>query len=137
MEHTFYHSLLRVASLTVALVLLFESGLLIPETRELAQGTHQYLASAVSMQAAVAPNELNQLTADLTLQKQQLAEREAAIAERELALGLNTGDSGSSDTSTFILSIILFILLLLILLNYTLDFLRQTKTTTSVVTTTT
>lgn len=127
MEHTFYHSLLRISSLTLAFVLIFESGVLSSHTKELAQGTHEYLANAISMQATVAPTDLNQMTAELTAQKNQLAEREAALAERELAIGLSAETNDSSETTTLILSIILFILLVLILLNYTLDYLRLTR----------
>ena len=126
MQRTYYHSILRIASLTCALVLLFDSGLVNPVTKELSRNTRQYLAQAVSMNASVTPNELNQLTAELTAQKKDLAEREAALKEREIAVNLNQSNTAAgSSTSTFILSIILFILLVLIVLNYVLDYLRR------------
>lgn len=129
MQATFYHSLLRISSLTLALVLLFDSGIVTPFTKELSDNTGSYLASAIGMSASVTPTELNSITADLTAQQQRLNEREAALSEREIAVGLNAGSTnaaGGLDLSTFILSVILFILLVLILLNYLLDYLRRT-----------
>lgn len=130
MQHSIYHSVLRIASLVVAVVLLFESGLLAPTTKLLADNARQYLANAVGINASVTPNELNQLTAELTAQKHDLDRREASLSEREIAVGLNS-EGGSSVLSTFVLSLVLFILLVLILLNYTLDYLRQTRTNQS------
>lgn len=131
MQHSLYHSVLRIASLTVAFVLLFESGLLTPATKVLSDNARLYLATAVGINATVTPNELNQLTAELTAQKSALDRREAALSEREIAVGLSAGES-SNPLSTFVLSAILFILLVLILLNYTLDYLRQTRTNQSI-----
>jgi len=132
MQQTFYHSLLRVSSLTVALVLVFQSGLISPATHDLSVSTQNYLASAIGIQASVTPNELNQLTAELTAQKRNLDEREAALGEREISVGLNSNTSDS--LTTFVLSAILFLLLLLILLNYVLDYLRQNKSNQTLVT---
>lgn len=123
MQHSFYHSLLRVSSLSIAFVLLFESGLINPLTRELSENTHEYLASAIGVNATVSPNELNQLTAELTAQKQRLNEQEAALA-RQIDVNLNRGSESSNDTTVYILSAILFVLLVLIVLNYTLDYVR-------------
>lgn len=127
MKDSLYHRLLRVSSLTLALVLLFESGLLSPFTKELSEQTHEYLSAAIGVGAGVAPTELNQMTAELTIKRKELAEREAAIQKREIAVSLNTGDtsSGSSDRAVYILSVILFILLVLITINYALDFMRR------------
>ena len=72
------------------------------------------------------PNDLNQITAELTAQKQSLADREASLSEREIAVGLNTGKK-DSDFTTFILSAVLFIMLVLILLNYVLDYMRHSR----------
>lgn len=128
MEHSLYHSLLRIAALSVAVVLAFDSGVLLPVTQELSHNAQQYVASAVGVNASVTPNEVNQLTADLTARQQELARREAQLQEREIAVGLNTdGDGDQTNLSTYFLSAILFILLVLILLNYLLDFLRQTR----------
>jgi len=127
MQQSYYHSILRVAALTVALVLLFDSGLISQSTKELSDNAQNYLASAIGIQASVFPSDINQLTADLTAQKRQLDEREAALSEREISVGLSTKSGEPSDTSTYILSTILFILLVLILLNYVLDYMRQSR----------
>lgn len=118
-----YHRVIRVMAVVTALVLLFESGLVHQSTAYLALNTHSYLAQAVGMSVAVDPNELNLLTAELTKQQRDLALREAAIAEREIEIGLASGKN-PNETSTYVLAGILFILLVLIVLNYTLDYLR-------------
>ena len=127
MKDSLYHSLLRVTSLTVALVLLFESGLMNPVTKEMSQVAHQYLMGAVGATASVAPTELNQMTAKLTQMERDLQTREAALKEREIAVDVNTAQepSENSDVAIYILSVILFILLVLIVLNYFLDYLRR------------
>lgn len=128
LQNSAYHSLLRIASLSLALVLLFESGVISHSTKQLSDNARYYVANAIGVQATVTPTELNQLTAELSAQKQDLREREAALRERELALGLNAGgETSESTTSTFILSSILFILLVLIIINYILDYLRSPK----------
>lgn len=118
-----YHRVLRVAAVVAALLLLFESGLVHQSTAYLALNTHYYLAQAVGMSAGVEPNELNSLTAELTKQQRDLAAREAAISEREIEIGLASGQN-PNETSTYVLASILFILLVLIVLNYTLDYIR-------------
>lgn len=123
LEFTTYHKLLRVSSLTFAVVLSFQSGLFSGVTAELAQNTQQYLASAVGIYAGVAPTDLNQITAGLTERELALATREDAIAAREIDIGLQPGGI-SQSTTTFMLATVLFILLVLILLNYALDYIR-------------
>lgn len=122
-----YHSFLRITALTLALVLLFDSGLLLPVTKQLSQNAQQYVAQSVGVNATVSPNELNQLTAELTAQKNALNEREANIREREIAVGLNTEGGVGTNASTYILSAILFLLLVLILLNYLQDYVRSRR----------
>lgn len=121
-KQSMYHRVLRVSALTCALVLLFESGLISNSTAILSQNTHQYLANAVGVGASIEPTELNTLTAELTSQKLALQQREEALREREIDVGL--AENGQQDKMVYILSGILFILLVLIILNYTLDFLR-------------
>lgn len=120
-----YHILLRTSALTLAFVLLFQSGLLAPVTHELANNAGSYVASTVGMSAAVAPNEHNTITAELTRLRTDLEARERVIAERELEIGLASG--ADRDYSTFILSAILFLFLVLIILNYVLDYLRERR----------
>ena len=122
-KNTTYHRILRVSALVFAMVLIFESGLLVKSTQTLAINTHQYLAGAVGMSASVQPTELNQYTAALTQKERELQEREAALAQREISVGLST-ETSDNATATYVLSSILFILLVLILLNYALDYLR-------------
>lgn len=122
-----YHKTLRICALTAALLLLFVSGVINDATTELADITTNQLANAVGVSVGVAPTELNTLTAEFSTWQRELATREAAVREREIAVGLNTANSGQSnrDWSTFILATILFILLLLIVLNYALDYMRR------------
>ena len=123
---TGYHIVLRTSALAVALMLLFDSGLLSGVTKELSQNTQTYVANVISVGAAVQPTELNMLTAEISMRNQELDAREAALAEREIAVGLNSAAAGSStDLSTYLLSIVLFILTVLIVLNYALDFTRR------------
>lgn len=123
LELTTYHKILRILVVVGACVLVFQSGLIIPQTAELAGVTQRQVASVVGMNARVEPTELNQYTAALTAKERELAEREAAITEREISLS-RQGVSSSDSYSTFILSAILFIFLVLLVLNYTLDYLR-------------
>ncbi len=119
-----YHRILRISALVCAVVLIFESGLLVESSQKLAQNTHLYLANAVGMSAGVAPTELNQYTAQLTQKERELNAREAALTEREIDVTLSTQTGQGNDTATYLLASILFILLVLILLNYTLDYVR-------------
>ncbi|MFN3692840.1 MAG: hypothetical protein ACK4SL_01915 [Candidatus Paceibacteria bacterium] len=121
-----YHSLLRIASAVVAVMLVFESGLFSPVTARLADRTELYLANAVGVSVGVAPTELNQMTAALTARERELDERELALSEREIEVGINKGGSiAGLDSGTFVLATILFILLVLIILNYALDYARS------------
>lgn len=123
---SWYHSSLRVAAVLLAATLAFESGLFAAVTADLARETRHYLANAVGVQASVEPNELNEITAALTEQRQDLEAREAALEQREIAVDLN-GDGApvqSGDRATYIMSALLFILLVLIVLNYALDYAR-------------
>ena len=116
-----YHSALRVLSAVCALLLVFDSGLLVDGTAKLSLDAQNYLANAVGVKVGVAENEVNTLTARITELETELARK-----EREIAVNLNSVNGGNSfDTSTFVLSTILFILLLLIVLNYILDFIRS------------
>jgi len=120
LEHSLYHSFLKIALVVFAFVLVFDSGLALPATERLSSLTQQHLASVVGVTVGVAPNELNQLTARITELETELQAKERLIA---INLRDNTTEGGL-DVSTFILSIILFILLVLIVLNYALDYLR-------------
>ena len=124
LEDTMYHRVIRTSALVCALVLLFESGIISQSTARLAQNTNQYLANAVGVGAGVEPTELNTLTAELTSQKKKLGDREAAIREREIEVGLASGEV-PGQTTTYVLAGVLFILLILIVLNYILDYLRS------------
>lgn len=120
-EHTLYHSMLRIAVCVIALALVFDSGLIVAATANISNNTQLYLANAVGVNASVAPTEVNQLTARITELEGELQSR-----EREIAVNLNkNNNAGAFDKSTFVLSIILFILLVLIVLNFTLDYLRM------------
>jgi hypothetical protein len=127
-QDTRYHSVLRILGLTTALVLLFDSGALLPATTQLSDNAQQYVATVVGVSASVEETELSNITAALTEKEISLNAREAVLAEREIALRTNTAaPAGSGDISTYLLSIILFIMLALIILNYGLDFARYRK----------
>lgn len=122
-----YHSFLRVSLLVTATVLVFDSGLLFPVTKQLSDNTMTYLASSASgVFASVPQNEINALTAQISEQQRLLDAREAALREREIATR-QFSESESTDYSTYILSVILFILTVLIVLNYAMDFARFKK----------
>jgi hypothetical protein len=123
MQNTTYHSFLRIAALTFAMLLLFDSGLLSPVTSQISQNTQMYLASAIGMQAGVVPTELNQMTAALTQRDKILTQRENDIKAREIAVNLEEG-APSTDYSSYIMSVLLFVILVLIVLNYALDYIR-------------
>jgi hypothetical protein len=122
-QSTMYHRVLRTSVVVAALLLIFESGIVSQSTLLLSVNTHQYLAQAVGMSASVEPTELNSITAELTKQRLLLDNREAALKEREIEVGLR--ESGTTNTTAiYVLSVIVFILLLLIITNYILDYLR-------------
>lgn len=132
LEDTFYHSCLRIAAATVACVLVFQSGVLISSTAQWTAYTRSYVANSIGVGASVKPNELNVITAHLTQREQELTAREAALAQREIAVGVGgVSSSQTTDWSTYILSAFLFILLLLIILNYALDYSRARAEVTS------
>ena len=120
LEHSLYHSFLRIMVSVFAIALVFDSGLLFKETIFLSNTTEQYLAIVVGVTVGVAPTELNQLTSRITELETELEAKERLIA---VSVG-NTETTPPIDTSTFILSAILFILLTLIVTNYVLDFRR-------------
>lgn len=120
LAHSTYHSVLRIAVLVFAVILVFDSGLISKHTKYLSISTQQYLASAVGVYVGVAPTELNQLTARITE-----LEGELDAKDRLIAVNLSDNKNNSIDKSTLILSIIVFILLVLIVLNYILDYLRM------------
>jgi predicted PurR-regulated permease PerM len=116
-QHSLYHSALRIAALTLAITLLFTSGIVSSYTKNITYHTEEYLANVIGMQASVLPNEINTLSAQLEQKSRELKEREIAVALKEQS-------ATTVDTTTFVLSIILFILTLLITLNYVFDFIR-------------
>lgn len=126
-----YHRFLRVALLVTAFVLVFDSGILFPVTRELSQNTISFLASSGSsgVFASVPQNEINALTAQISERERTLDAREASLNEREIATR-KYGNGTEGDTySTYIISVILFIIIVLLVLNYVMDFTRNRRLT--------
>jgi hypothetical protein len=123
MRNSLYHKVLRVSMLVSAFVLVFQSGVVSSSTRILSNNTTQYLANSVGAQVSVEPTELNTLTAKITAQKLALEQRESAIREREIEIGLEPGEARMAK-ETYILASLLSVLLALIILNYILDYLR-------------
>jgi len=109
----------------VALMLLFDGGYISPLSKQLSDSTIQYVANSIGIFASVEPNELNQITAELSKRENELDTREAALREREISARDFGGND--SDVSVYILSVILFILTVLIVLNYAMDFIRARK----------
>lgn len=124
LTQSLYHTVVRSAALLCAVVLMFESGIISPLTKQLSDETRFYLANAIGMTAVIEPTELNQQTAILTERMTELDKREQALAAREIAVSLSTNSPASNQTSTYILSLLLFFLLTLIILNYVMDFIR-------------
>lgn len=120
-----YHVALRVASVVVALVLVFDAGLISPVTKQFSDATITYLAASVGvgMSLSIPENEINTITAELSARERELDAREAALNERQIA-SRDFGIPVERDFSTYILSTILFILSVLIVLNYALDWAR-------------
>lgn len=121
MTETLYHKMLRISLPVVAVVLLFDSGLVFPITQQLSRNTQTYLANSIGIYAQVEPNELNTITAELTRRQQELDDREARLREIEAR---DFGTTDTSNFSTYILSAILFMLTVLIVVNYALDWHR-------------
>jgi hypothetical protein len=118
LEHSWYHKILRVTVVLLAVIVSFKSGLFSDTTKRLAVHTEWYLANAVAVQVGVAETDVNRLTGRITQLETELSNQ----SERSLNIGLAAG--GTTDRSTFILSGILFIMLVLIVLNYALDYAR-------------
>ena len=128
LEYTSYHKILRISSVVIACVLLFQSGIVSHTTAQLSLETQQYVANAVAVSVGVEPTELNQMTADLTKRELALAEREKDVQAREISVGIAPGGASISQaTTTFILAIVLFIVIVLMLLNYVLDYVRAKR----------
>ena len=124
LEHSLYHSALRISVLVFTSVLIFDSGLVLEETKLFSTSTQQYLANVVGVKASVEPTQVNQLTARITELEGDLEEK-----ERLIAVSIKDNSTDEMDRSTLILSIIVGILLVLIILNYILDFVRMRKLT--------
>ncbi len=120
MTHSHYHSTLRVSLLVTAFVLVFDSGIVSPLTKQLSDNTMLYLAQSAGVFAQIEPNEYNTITAELTKREAELAAREAELRE----IGARDFGDEPTDYSTYILAAILFILTVLITLNYVLDWRR-------------
>lgn len=120
MKDSLYHKLLRTSALSLALTLLFVSGVLLPVTRQLSENTGAYLATVVGINASVLPNEVNTLSA-------KLVERDNELTQREIAINLKESKQEMGDITTLIMSALLFLLLVLMILNYVLDFVRSRK----------
>ena len=120
-----YRSLLRVSAVVTACVLVFQAGLIDERSATVfSQAGDSLAAMTVGATASVAPNEFNQITAELTRQEQLLQAREAEITSREIELGLQQGEPAVNQTTTYLIAAILFIQLVLLVLNYALDYLR-------------
>ena len=121
-----YHKFLRVSATVCAFVLVFDSGIFLPVTKQISNHTLLYVANVgTGMFASVPPNEINSISAQLAEQKRLLDERETALGEREIKS--RQFDASAPDYSVYILSAILFILTLLIIINYILDWNRFKK----------
>jgi uncharacterized membrane protein required for colicin V production len=124
MAMSIYHRFLRVALLVTAFVLVFDSGVLFPVTKQLSQNAFTYLASSgTGVFASVPQNEIN---AQISEKERTLDARESALNEREIA-ARKFEQSIQTDYSTYIISVILFVIIVLLVLNYIMDFARNRK----------
>jgi uncharacterized membrane protein len=114
MTHFAYQAFLRISALTLALVLLFVSGIFSPITQQLSQSTGSYLASAIGVHTSVVPSELDTSSAH---QDNKVSQKASVGSSQDFF-------KKSNEIPTYILSIILFIILVLIILNYVLDYFR-------------
>lgn len=121
-QTSLYHSSLRIALVVFAMVLVFDSGLFLPVTKQLSTNAGLHVAQVVGVSVGVTPNEVNQLTSRITELETELEQK-----ERLIAVSVEGRNSGAFDTSTFVLSVIVFVLLLLIILNYVLDYARSRR----------
>ena len=55
LEHSLYHSALRISVLVFTSALIFDSGLVLEETKLFSTSTQQYLANVVGVKASVEP----------------------------------------------------------------------------------
>lgn len=127
--HSLYHKGLRVTALLLALLLVFQSGSLVPGTHDIARVVRMQVGQVVSMSAGVEPTELSIMTAELTKKQNELDKREASLAEREIAARVNRSDE-QDRIFEYVLSAGLLLLLMLIILNYVFDFLRARRRVT-------
>ena len=126
LQHSLYHSSLRVMAGVWALLLLFTSGLLIPQSAEISDDFVHYMAgNVVGVGASVQPNEYNVITAALTARETELDRRENMLAQREIAVQVDRSAPEQQSYFAYINAAVLFVLLLLIILNYALDYMRQ------------
>lgn len=125
MQAVGYSSFLRISALVTALVLVFDSGILMPVTSQLSDTTILYVASiGVGASASVPESEINALSAQIAERQRVLDAKEAELNEREIATrSFNVSDT-TENLSTYVLSTILFILTVLIVLNYAMDWAR-------------
>lgn len=103
-----YHSVLRVSALLLALALVVQSGVISPETQTFSHLAGQQFATVI------------QATADPLSPSDQVAQ----IAQTE-STEATTPTTQAISQSTFLISGLLFIILLLIILNYILHHLRH------------
>jgi hypothetical protein len=127
MRQTRYHSFLRISLAVSVFLLLFDGGFITPITAQLSDTTIAYLGSVgSSVFASVPANEINSLSAQISERQRELDARESALREREIA-GRSFDTQGTTDYSTYILSVIVFILSVLMVLNFCMDGIRLRK----------
>ncbi|MCR4285297.1 MAG: hypothetical protein NUW00_00205 [Candidatus Kaiserbacteria bacterium] len=125
MQAVGYSSFLRISALVTALVLVFDSGILMPVTSQLSDTTILYVASiGVGASASVPESEINALSAQIAERQRVLDAKEAELNEREIATRSFSVSGTTENLSTYVLSTILFILTVLIVLNYAMDWAR-------------
>ncbi len=121
MEGHLYRSVLRVSMLVTTSLLVFDSGILFPLTKQISSDTQRYVAEVVSVGARIDQNEVNTLSEELRKRDEELDQREANLRTIEAR---TFGDGSTPDYSTYILSFLLFVLTVLVLFNYILDWRR-------------
>lgn len=122
MNVSVYHKVLRVSALTVALMLVFESGMCSPVSKQFADNTIIMLASASTQVGIMNFSSNLNVAATLTARQNVIDTTNGNLSERSAPTRISV--ETESGYPTYVLSTILFLLVLLILMNYLFDWRR-------------
>lgn len=122
LRYSIYHSVLRISVLVFAILLVFDSGLVSPQSNVLSISTQQYLANTISSQVGTVSVKNDEHIAIITKTDEMVSGK-----GNFTTISLSEDIPQVMNKSTLILSSIVFTLLLLILINYVVDCIRTRK----------